>query len=117
LSILDSDLLATELTDALTAFDIPQSATVTVREMSGPEWEPVITDVPHACSGWRDSFSAADRANGDVLVTDVKVFIVASSLDITPTTSDKVTIGGATFSIITIQLDPASAAYVCQCRT
>lgn len=115
-SILDG-YLAEQLTDALTAADIPQSATVTVQEISGPPWEPVITDVPYACSGWVDNYATIDHVDSNVQVNDRKVFIVASTLTPTPVPGNTVTIAGATFSVISVALDPAGAAWVLQCRT
>lgn len=115
LSIL-TGYLAEQLTDALTAFDIPMSCVVTRQETTGPEWDPVITPVPYACSGWVDDYDAAEHVDSNVLVSDRKVYVVASTLAIVPTPSDAVTIGGATYSIISVQRDPAGTAWVCQCR-
>jgi hypothetical protein len=116
LSILDGEL-ADQLTDALTAFDIPQSCVVTVQETSGPEWEPVIVDVPYTCSGWIDNYATIDHVDSSVQVNDRKVFVLCSSLSVTPAPSNKVTIGGATYTIINVQRDPAGTAWVMQCRT
>jgi len=115
LSVLD-DQLAEFLTDALIAFDIPQACVVTRSEMGGDPAEPTIITTPHSCEGWVDTYQASERIDDSVLVSDRKVFVVASTLSITPTTSDTVTIGGATFSIISIQRDPAGAAWVLQAR-
>lgn len=115
MSILDG-ALAEQITDALTAFDIPRSAVVTTQEVSGPPWEPVITDVPHSCSGWVDTYEAAERVDSDIQVNDRKVFIVASTLAITPVAGNTVTIGGATYSIIRVERDPAGACWVLQAR-
>jgi hypothetical protein len=51
-----------------------------------------------------------------VQVNDRKVFIVASTLAITPAPGNTTTIGGSTYSIITVQRDPAGACWVLQCR-
>jgi hypothetical protein len=115
-SILDG-YLAEQLTDALINADIPQSAVVTVQETSGLAWEPVITDVPYACSGWVDTYNTIDHVDSNVEVNDRKVFIIASTLAVTPVPGNTVTIAGSTFSIITVALDPAGAAFVLQCRT
>ncbi|MGD9923654.1 MAG: hypothetical protein AB7O60_03325 [Variibacter sp.] len=96
--------------------NVPQSCVLTTQETSGPPDEPTTVDVPHACSGWVDTYDTAERANGDVLVNDRKVYILASSLDVTPAPGNTVTVDGATFSIISVQRDPAGAAWVCQCR-
>ncbi|MDF3810080.1 MULTISPECIES: hypothetical protein [Rhodopseudomonas] len=116
LSILDG-YLAEQLTDALVNADIPQAAVVTAQEMSGPPWDPVLTDVPHDCSGWTDNYSQIDHADSNVQVNDRKVYVLCSTLAITPTTADTVTIAGATYAIVNVQRDPAGAAWVMQCRT
>jgi hypothetical protein len=117
LSILDDGTLATSLTDALIGADIPQSCVVTTQEQTGDPWAPVTVNVDHNCSGWVDSYDTAERANGDVQVNDRKVFVLCASLDVVPAPSNTVTIGGSTYSIITVTRDPAGACWVCQCRT
>lgn len=104
------------LTDALAAFDLPMDCVVTRLESSGPEWDPVITPVPYACSGWVDDYAAAEHVDSNVLVSDRKVYVVASTLAIVPVPGNTVTIGGSTFTIIATALDPAGTAWVCQCR-
>jgi len=115
LSILDG-ALAEQITDALIGADIPRSAVVTAQETSGPPWEPVITDVPYSCSGWVDNYATTDHVDSNVQVNDRKVFIVASTLAITPAPGNTTTIDGSTYSIIAVQRDPAGACWVLQCR-
>lgn len=115
MSILESELADT-LTDALIAFDIPLACIVTRDEISGPDFDPTLTPVDYAAMGWRDTYSAAERLDSSVLVTDVKVFVIASSVLIAPRAADRVTINSVTYTIITVQLDPTGAAWVCQCR-
>lgn len=116
MSILDG-YLRDQLNDALTAADIPQTATVTRDEVSGPAWDPTITPVDYAALGWVDEFTNMDRLNTAILVTDRRIFILASGMLITPAPLDHITINGATYSILTVQLDAAGCAFVCQCRT
>ncbi|KIZ33650.1 hypothetical protein OO17_28235 [Rhodopseudomonas palustris] len=77
----------------------------------------MLTDVPHDCSGWTDNYSQIDHADSNVQVNDRKVYVLCSTLAITPTTADTVTIAGATYAIVNVQRDPAGAAWVMQCRT
>jgi hypothetical protein len=116
-SILDSDL-AEQLTDALTAFDIPQDAVVTTQESSGSPWEPIITNIPHACSGWVDDYSTLERVNSNIELNDRRIYIIASTLaDVTPAPGNTVQIaGGTTFYIISVERDPAGACWVLQAR-
>lgn len=108
--------IATELQDALQAWEIPSSAVVTRNEVSGPEWDPTLTPVPHSCQGWRDTYTAQDLANSAVLMTDVKVFVVASSLDIVPSTADTITLNGIVYSIVNVSADAANACWIVQAR-
>ena len=114
-SILDGEL-ADLLTDALTNADIPQSCVVTRQEQSGPDYAPIITNVPYDCQGWIDDYAERDRDGTLVQVNDRRVFILCASLDITPSTADSVTVDGVSYSIISVQRDPAGAAFVIQAR-
>lgn len=116
LSILDGSL-AEQITDALIGADIPQSASVTVQETSGPIWDPIITNVSYSCSGWVDTYSTIDHVDSNVQQNDRKVFVIKSTLAVTPVPGNTVAIAGSTFSIISVALDPAGCAWVCQCRT
>lgn len=51
-----------------------------------------------------------------ILVFSYAAAILASTLAITPTTSDTVTIRGTTYSIIDVSTDPAQALWVVQAR-
>ncbi len=120
MSILDG-YLAEQLTDALTAADIPQDCVVTTQETVDPgtPWDPsddTITNVDHACQGWVDDYSTLDRTNTLIQLNDRRVYIVASTLDVTPAPTSTVTINGATLTVIAVSRDPAGTAWVLQCR-
>jgi hypothetical protein len=104
------------LNDALLQSDIPMDCVVTRQETSGPPFNPTIVNVSYPAAGWVDSYSTLDHVNSAVLVSDRKIFIIASTLAITPAPPNTVTIAGATYSIISVERDPAGAAWVCQCR-
>ncbi|WP_448031981.1 hypothetical protein [Bradyrhizobium liaoningense] len=108
--------LATELQDALSAFDIPMACVVTRFVESGPPFDPVLTPVDHACSGWIDNYTQLDHVDSAVQINDRKAFVLCSSLDITPTTADQFKLGGVSYSIISVQRDPAGACWVIQAR-
>lgn len=114
MSILD-EYIRGELQDALQTWEIPSSAVITRMELSGPPWDPVSTPTDHPCQAWRDTWTAEDLADSRVLATDVKAYVVATSL-IAPTTADTITLNGKTYSIVNVSADAATAAYVCQCR-
>lgn len=115
MSILDGSL-ATELTDALSAFDIPMACVVTRNEVSGPPFDPTITPVAHPCSGWVDNYAQLDHVDSAVQINDRKAFVLCSSLDITPTTADKLAIGSVNYVIVRVERDPAGACWVIQAR-
>lgn len=115
MSVLDGEL-ADLLTDALTDADIPQSCVVTVQSHSGPDYAPIITNLPHTCKGWADTYAAFELADSSVRSDDRKVFVLCASLAIVPVPGSSVTIGSKTFEIVGVQRDPAGAAWVLQCR-
>jgi hypothetical protein len=107
------------LTDALTAADVLADAIVTQQVISGPDYDPTITNVDYPCFGWVDTFTNLERIDSSVLQSDRKTYLLASSLtalDVTPVPGNTVTIAGATYIIVTVQLDPAGACWVLQCR-
>jgi hypothetical protein len=115
LSILDGYIHDT-LTEALSAACIASDAVLIVQVSVGTAYNPTVSDVSHSCSGWRDSYSAQELVNTSILSTDTKVYLLASSLSVAPLPGNSVTLDGVTYVIITVQLDAASVAYVCQCR-
>jgi hypothetical protein len=116
LSILDDGTLATELTDALTQWDIPIACVLQRDEVTGPVFDPEIVTVNYGVQGWRDVYSAAERLDGAVLQSDTKIYIVANGSSVEPRATDRITIAGSTFNVIRAELDAANACWVCQCR-
>ena len=83
----------------------------------GPAWDPgAPTETAHACKGLVDTYSAYERQNTLIQAGDVKVLLLATSLAITPTAGDKVTIRGVAYNIIDVSTDPAKAVWVLQAR-
>lgn len=80
-------------------------------------WAPgPSTPVAYQCKGLVDTYSAYERQNTLIAAGDVKVLILAATLDITPTTADKVTIRGTEYAIVDVSTDPATAVWTLQCR-
>lgn len=76
------------------------------------------TSTSYAGAGILDDFSAAEIdgtiiISGDRLVTLFGASIASGKV---PLPDDKVTIGGATYRIISVQNDPANATYTCHAR-
>lgn len=116
MSILLDGSLAERLTDALVAADLPYAITVQHQESDGDPFNPTFVWIDHECTGWLDSFDAHDIDGTLILQTDRKAFIILSSLDMTPSTSDRLVVSGVTYTIINVQRDPASTCWVLQAR-
>ncbi len=114
MSVLDGEL-ATILQDALVSAEIPQACVVTTQTVTGPPYDPVITNVDNGALGWVDDYTTLERVNSSVQLNDRKVYVLCSAL-FTPVPGNTVTIGGKTFTVITVQRDPAATAWVLQCR-
>jgi hypothetical protein len=111
-----SGSLAERLSDALTSAEIPFPLTVQHGESNQDPFNPEIVWVDHDCSGWLDDYSLQDKAGTLIQVNDRKVFILCNSLDLVPTTADKLVVSGSTYQIINVALDPASTCWVIQAR-
>jgi hypothetical protein len=116
MSILTDGTLADRLTDALIAADLPYDVAIVRQESNGDPFNPELTDVTHACSGWVDDYAAHDVDGTLILQSDRKAFVLCSSLDITPSTSDRLVAQSKTYTIASVQRDPASACWVVQAR-
>jgi hypothetical protein len=80
-------------------------------------WAPgPSTTVDYPCKGMVDTFSAYERTNTLIAAGDVKVLVLAATLDIAPTTADKVSIRGTEYAIVDVSTDPATAVWTLQCR-
>jgi len=116
------DDLAASITFDLQAADIPGVVAVS-RDTFVPNpdtpWDPssgTTTTTDYDCQGWRDEYEQSE-INGTLIAQgDVRVFILASTLAITPVTTDHVTVGGKVYSIISVATDPAGALWTLQCR-
>lgn len=116
MSILLDGTLAARLTDALVAADLPYAITVQHLESDEDPFNPTTTWVDHDCTGWLDTFDARDIDGTLILQTDRKAFVILSSLDMTPSTNDRLVVSGVTYTIINVQRDPASTCWVLQAR-
>jgi hypothetical protein len=116
MSILTDGSLAARLTDALAAADIPYDVVIQRTETDDDPFNPTTTVVDHAASGWSDSYDARDIDGTLIRQSDVKAFILCSSLDITPATTDKYVANSITYTIVSVQRDPAGACWIVQAR-
>ncbi len=116
MSILTDGSLAERLTFSLQAADIPYDVAVVRSESDGDPFNPELIDVTHDCSGWSDSYDARDIDGTLIRQSDVKAFVLCSSLAITPATTDKYVAQSITYTIVSVRRDPASTCWVIQAR-
>ena len=117
-SILEGELAET-ISEALIDADIPYDVVVT-REVpgDGPAYDPgPSTYTDYSCKGFTEAFDADYISGGLVQSNDLKVVILAPTLEITLELSDRVTVRGKTYSIINIAPDPALATIALQVRS
>ncbi|MCT8999121.1 hypothetical protein [Chelativorans intermedius] len=114
-SILQGEIAA-EIVAALEAERVPYALTLVRQETGGDPWDPIIVDVPYDCRGWRDDYSLDERDGTLIQQDDVRVFIIASSLAIEPTTADTISLAGVSHSIVSVKRDPAGALWEVQAR-
>ena len=116
-SILDGELADT-LVDALNIARIPQTLNIVRRvvDPNSPPWDPTSVEATYSCSGWVDTYTATEIGAGAVQASDRKAFVICSSLAVTPLAGDHVVIDSVSYSIMSVQRDPAGACWVIQAR-
>lgn len=98
-------------------------------EQTSPEYEefdpPVPTPVTYTMKAIESEYSTGLRAAGLVGAQDVEVLILADTLEVTPESGDRITIRGATRTIVpasaagkkAVTGDTARATWSCRCMT
>jgi len=121
MSLLEGEL-ADIINDALEGADLPFDLTLT-REVPGSTeppyspWNPgPPTTATHACRGFVDDYRADQRDGTLIHLNDRKIVILAPSIAVTPVPGDKLTARGQTYTVVTVQADPALATFICQVR-
>jgi len=77
------------------------------------------TTASYPCRGFTDDYQAAEIDGELVHVGDRKVLLLGKTIGggaVVPQPNDRVTIEGATFTLIRVTRDPAAATFVCQAR-
>lgn len=118
MSILEGEF-ADEIASALEAASLPFDLTLSrdvVQDSPAPEpgEPPVIVTVNYPCRGFVDDFDASWRAGSLIQAGDVRVIIIANSIDIEPVAGDRITVRGKTYAAITVQADAAVATWQIQ---
>lgn len=132
MSILEGELAAS-IADALIEAAIPVGVTLvrTVPGESDPS-TPWVPGEPVVCTysalGLTDAYSALEIDGTLVQHLDVKALVIPSSIlkatacpaecpaSIEPMAGDAVSIGGRTYTVISVSTDPATALWVVQAR-
>lgn len=80
-------------------------------------WSPgPATSTAYACKGMVDTYTAFERSQTLIQQGDVKVLILAATLDVSPSTADKLSIRGTEYTVVAVDTDPATAVWTLQCR-
>lgn len=72
------------------------------------------TFTTHTFNGMVDTYSAFYRAQAGIPDTDVKILIIAGSLDVEPQKDDQVKVRDTWYQLRDKETDPAIAAWTCQ---
>lgn len=92
-------------------------ATLLRASTSGPAYDPVTTETEHACVAVALTYSLLERATTLVQEGDRRILISTAGLTITPTTADRLTFGGVTYSLQSVDpLSPASTVLLWEVR-
>lgn len=105
---------AADITAALSGA-VAYPLTITRVTTSGG-FDPTVTTTDYACQGWRDEWTQDELANTLIRATDIKFVVLAATLPIVPSTSDRVVVDGTTHVIVAAMLDPAGATFTVQAR-
>ena len=103
----DSTLTRTSLVYGANEWDAPASSSTTA----------------YACKAIHDTWGASWLSGGLVAADEVKVLVLAASLEVEPQPGDQITIRGQTFTIVpagggkpAVSTDPARATWELRCR-
>jgi hypothetical protein len=95
----------------------------TVTSPPADAWNPAPrTPVDHPCTALDTAWETSLVAAGLVGAQDVKVLILATTIDVEPRASDRVTVRGRTYTVMpasasmpAVKIDPARACWVLRC--
>lgn len=77
---------------------------------------PAPTTQTYSCRAIVDVYSKYLISQGMVQANERKVLILAQSLTVSPVPGDRVTVQGATYEILDVSTDPATAVWECRSR-
>jgi hypothetical protein len=74
----------------------------------------VPTQTTYTCKAIHEAYSEMLKRDGLVKEGERKVIILAESLSVEPTATDRITIRSETFTILDVEADPALATWTCR---
>lgn len=112
-----SGSLATQIYKGMKALFLDATYTVDVPgTITDPADPPAPTPTDYACKAIVEKYSDYFSKQGLVQDGDRRVIILADSLSVRPVANARVTIQGITFTVISVDTDPATAAWEIQGR-
>ena len=96
-----------------------QDATLVRETQGGEPWDPVIVETEYACQAAVMDYSQSLIDGTRIQADDRQIYLSTEGLTVTPTTSDSLSVGGVSFSIINVMpLNPGGTVvfYELQCR-
>ncbi|MFZ5693306.1 MAG: hypothetical protein ACOY5F_18900 [Pseudomonadota bacterium] len=120
MSILEGGL-ADDIAAALESALVPHDLTVSRSVIpDSPPYDPFDPPAPvlveYPARGFLDEYDASYRAGSLIEAGDVKVVIVATSIEVEPAPGDLIEVKGKSYSVISVSSDPAGATWSCQAR-
>lgn len=119
-SILDGSFaaeVATALDDAAIPYDLTLTRLVVPSSPPFDPWDPPSpVPVEYPARGFLDEAKADWLPGSLVEAGDVRIVIIASSLEITPAPGDVVEAKGQSYTAVSVQADPAGATWQVQGR-
>jgi hypothetical protein len=111
---------AEEIAAALESAGVPYPLTVTreVPASGGVTFDPLLPTIQtYQARGWIDAWRDDDFTDGFLVQrSDLKIVVVAGSIDILPAAGDRITVQDQNLTVISVAGDPAGATYTVQAR-
>ena len=93
------------------------NATLLRASTTGPAYDPVTTETEHACVAVALTYSLMEKAGQLVQEGDRRILISTAGLTIAPTTADRLTFDGVTYSLQSVDpLSPATTVLLWEVR-
>lgn len=92
-----------------------QTGAIRRQTASGSENNPTFTPTDHECTLVTEAYKTSEIDGSRVMASDLKVILAKGDLAISPTTEDKLVIGGVPYSIVDVSpLSPGGVVVLWQ---